>query len=152
MQFELAKVLKAIEFADFVFCNEHEAKEFGKQQGMTEIDFEQIATKIAKWKKNNTQRPRVAIITQGPLPVVVAINHPGQENVEVKQYPISELTKEEIVDTCGAGDAFVGGFLSQYYQDKPVDTCISAGIYLSREIVKGSGCTFPERMEWKESI
>ena len=40
MQFELAKVLKAIEFADFVFCNEHEAKEFGKQQGMTEIDFE----------------------------------------------------------------------------------------------------------------
>ena len=53
MQFELGKVLKAIEYADFVFCNEHEAKEFGKSQGVSEGDFEAIASKIATWTKVN---------------------------------------------------------------------------------------------------
>jgi sugar/nucleoside kinase (ribokinase family) len=34
MQFELSKVLQAIEYADFVLCNEHEAKEFAKTQNI----------------------------------------------------------------------------------------------------------------------
>ena len=39
---------------------------------------------------------------------------PGSEggDVKIKQYPIAKLSKEEIVDTNGAGDAFVGGFLA----------------------------------------
>ena len=32
------------------------------------------------------------------------------------EFPVRDLTKEQIVDTNGAGDAFVGGFLAQYVQ------------------------------------
>lgn len=74
-------------------------------------------------------------MTYGPKPVIVAQNTPGSEEVTVTEYPLAELTKDQIVDTNGAGDAFVGGFLSQLYQDKDIATCIQAGIYLSREVV-----------------
>ena len=32
---------------------------------------------------------------------------------QVLEFPVTSLAKEEIVDTNGAGDAFVGGFLAQ---------------------------------------
>mgnify|MGYP001409509770 CR=1 FL=1 len=63
----------------------------------------------------------------------------GSSDVELTEYPVAELTKDQIVDTNGAGDAFVGGFLSELYQGKDIKTCIYAGIYLSREVVQKSG-------------
>lgn len=44
--------------------------------------------------------------------MLVAVNHPGSEEVEQTEYPVCKIPKEQIVDTNGAGDAFVGGFLS----------------------------------------
>ena len=38
--------------------------------------------------------------------------------------------------------------MAQLYQGKDIDTCVNCGIYLSREIVQRSGCTFPDKMEW----
>ena len=48
------------------------------------------------------------------------------------------------MDTNGAGDSFVGAFLAQIYLNKDIKTAVQAGIALSREVVKRSGCTFPE--------
>jgi adenosine kinase len=61
-------------------------------------------------KKVNTNRNRVAIITQGKEPVVLAYQR-GEETV-VEEIPIPQIEKDKIVDTNGAGDSFVGGFLS----------------------------------------
>ena len=149
LQFELANVLPALECADYVFANEDEAAEFAKTQGMEGADLKDVAKAIACWKKNNSKRPRVCIITYGAKPVIVAINTPGSADVEINEYPVQALEKEQIVDTNGAGDAFVGGFLAQLYQDKDIKTCVEAGIYLSREVVQRSGCTFPEKMEFQ---
>lgn len=71
---------------------------------------------------------------------------PGSEEVEVVQYPVEPLAEEKIVDTNGAGDAFVGGFFAKLYEGKEMAECVNAGIALSREIVQRSGCTFPEKM------
>ena len=89
-------------------------------------------------------RKRVAIVTHGGEPVYVSV---GGEAVQ--EFPVPPLTKEQIVDTNGAGDAFVGGFLSQLYNDAPLEQCVSAGIYLSGQVVQRSGCTFPAEMTWK---
>ena len=64
IQFALDKVTAALEHADYIFSNEHEAAEFGKSQGLQgEMDLKEVAKKLATWKKVNTKRPRVAVIT-----------------------------------------------------------------------------------------
>lgn len=46
------------------------------------------------------------------------------------------------------GDAFVGGFLSQLVQEKPIEECVRAGCYASHVIIQRSGCTYPEKPEF----
>ena len=107
--FEFEKIKQSIEFSDFVFANEHEAAAYGKKEGIT--DLTEVATKIASHKKLNN-KPRVAIITQGANPVIVAVWNPELKDLKVNHYDVEKIDNDLIVDTCGAGDAFVGGFLS----------------------------------------
>ena len=39
--------------------------------------------------------------------------HCQPHGLQVETYPVIKVPKEKLVDTNGAGDAFVGGFLSQ---------------------------------------
>jgi adenosine kinase len=112
LQFELDAVLKTLPHCDFVFCNEDEAAAFAKSQEKEGASLQDVARMIARWEKKNTQRPRVAIVTQGADPVIVATHTHGSEEVDVIEHPVAKLEKDQIVDTNGAGDSFVGGFLS----------------------------------------
>jgi len=143
IQFNTKEVDDGLENADFVFANEDEADLWGKVKEMQSTDRKDIALALAAFKKTNQNRKRVAIVTQGALPVIVAYYDILSGEYKVKEYPIPHLEKDQIVDTNGAGDSFVGGFLSQLFQDKGIDKCIEAGIYLSREVVMQSGCKMP---------
>jgi adenosine kinase len=66
----------------------------------------------------------------------------------VTTYPVPALAKELLVDTNGAGDAFVGGFLSQLILGKSIEACVTAGHYAARIIIQHSGCTFPKNCEY----
>ena len=68
---------------------------------------------------------------------------------EVKQIAVPKIEQEKIIDTNGAGDAFVGGFLAQYAKGENLEKCIDCGIWSSGLIIQRSGCTFPETMEYK---
>ena len=57
----------------------------------------------------------------GSEPVVVVSEGATSE------FPVRDLTKEQIVDTNGAGDAFVGGFLAQYVQERRLKKKVSRG-------------------------
>lgn len=72
IKFHTEQVNKILEHADYVFCNEDEAKEFAETNKIAYENFKDIALAIAKWTKVNSARPRVAVITQGKEPVVVA--------------------------------------------------------------------------------
>lgn len=61
----------------------------------------------------------------------------------IHSFPVAPLSKNLLVDTNGAGDAFVGGFLSQYLSKKPIADCVDAGCYAARVVIQHSGCTFP---------
>uniref|UniRef100_A0A915K9U0 Adenosine kinase n=1 Tax=Romanomermis culicivorax TaxID=13658 RepID=A0A915K9U0_ROMCU len=61
--------------------------------------------------KINNKRPRIVVITQGKSPVIVA------EGSKLMKFPVALIPDEKIVDTNGAGDAFVGGFLSRFVVD-----------------------------------
>lgn len=47
-----------------------------------------------------------------------------------------------------AGDAFVGGFLSQLVLERPIEDCVRAGCYASNVIIQRSGCTYPEKPDF----
>ena len=53
------------------------------------------------------------------------------------------LPKEKLVDTNGAGDAFVGGFLAYLAKGADLAACCNAGSYAARQIIQVSGCKIP---------
>ncbi|KAF3623741.1 Adenosine kinase [Capsicum chinense] len=133
---------RALPYMDFVFGNETEARTFSKVHGWETDNVEEIALKISQWPKASGTHKRTTVITQGADPVVVA------EDGKVNLFPVIPLPKEKLVDTNGAGDAFVGGFLSQLVQGKPIAECVRAGCYASNVIIQRPGCTYPEKPDF----
>lgn len=87
---------------DYVFMNEAEAAAWASTHGHEqwgEKDTDKIARALAELPKKNTKRKRVAVISQGTEPTIVAV----QGESDVRKYPVHEVKKEEIVDTNGAG-------------------------------------------------
>jgi len=78
--------------------------------------------------------------------IVCRINEETGEYVTT-EYPVIEIAKEKIVDTTGAGDAFLGGFLTQLHQGKDFETCIKAATYMASQVIQRKGCTFPEKLD-----
>lgn len=44
----------------------------------------------------------------------------------------------------GAGDAFVGGFISQLATAQPMATCVKAGHFAAGTIIQRAGCSLPD--------
>uniref|UniRef100_A0A803TAS7 Adenosine kinase n=1 Tax=Anolis carolinensis TaxID=28377 RepID=A0A803TAS7_ANOCA len=129
-QFYKEPMMKVMPYVDILFGNE-----------MTE-DIKEIAKKTQALPKVNLKRQRVVVFTQGKDDTIMATEN------EVKSFPVLISDQSEIVDTNGAGDAFVGGFLSQLVYDRPLTECIRAGHYAASVIIKRSGCTFPEKPDF----
>lgn len=143
-QFYKKDLTEALAYADIVFGNELEAVAFAKEENFETENLHEIALKICKLPKQNENRNRVTIITQGKDPVLLA------QSGKIVEIPVEKLSNDEIIDTNGAGDAFVGGFLAQFIQEKPLETCVRCGIWAAREIIKQSGCSFSGKVNFKE--
>lgn len=133
---------KAFPYVDYIFGNETEARTFAKVRGWETENVEEIALKISQLPKASGTHKRITVITQGCDPVVVA------DDGKVKTFPVILLPKEKLVDTNGAGDAFVGGFLSQLVQEKSIDECVRAACYAANVVIQHSVCTYPEKPDF----
>ena len=134
-------MMKVMPYVDYLFGNETECASFAKKMGWGEISAEECARRAARLPKASGTRPRIVVFTQGADATVVA------SGGVVTSYPVEKLEKELIVDTNGAGDAFVGGFLSQLVQGRDIKQCVTAGHYTAREIIQRSGCTCPDSVD-----
>lgn len=143
-QFYKKDLLEALAYADIVFGNETEALTFAKEENFGTEDLHEIALKICQLPKQNENRERVTVITQGKDPVLIA------QNGKVTEIPVQKLTDEEIVDTNGAGDGFVGGFLAQFVIGKSLETCAKCGIWAAQQIIRQSGCQFSGEPDFQE--
>lgn len=135
-------ILKSLPNVDYLFCNETEAATFAETEGWETSDVKFIATRLSLIPLAKGGK-RTVVITQGCDPTIVAIN--GM----ITEYPILALPKEKLVDTNGAGDAYVGGFLAGLSKGLPVADCCKAGAYSASVIVQHSGCSFPAAPEYK---
>ena len=132
-------LMNAMPYIDILFGNEAEADALTKSLSLGVSDIKEIALKVAALPKVNLSRQRIVIFTQGPNPVLLC------RDGTVTEYPILPIKEEEIVDTNGAGDAWVGGFLSQLVNEKSIEDCIRGGNYAANVIIKRSGCTYPDK-------
>jgi adenosine kinase len=131
-------LVAAIPYFDFLFGNESEAQAFGKRHGIADQSVEAIAAELSRFPKVNGQRPRAVIITQGAESTIVAIDG------KVKSFPVPKIDPALIVDLNGAGDAFVGGFLSvmmKHAHDPHgvLERAIDAGHFAASTIIQVSG-------------
>jgi len=131
----------AMPFADFLFGNESEAAAYGKKHGMGE-DLKKIALAVAALPKKNESKPRTVVFTQGSQSTIVACNG------TVTEYAVETLSKDLLVDTNGAGDAFVGGFLSQLASGKDIEACVNAGHWAAKYIIQTSGTQFESACDY----
>lgn len=132
-QFFTSPLNDAIHVADIVFGNESEAEAYGKVHNFEDCSTAAVALKIAALPKKDESRPRMVVITQGSEPTIVACEG------KIQTFAVPPINKDDIVDSNGAGDAFVGGFLSKLSQGLPIDTCVHAGHYAASCILKVSG-------------
>jgi len=124
---------KAIVATEYLFCNETEARAYGDACGWNSKDVEFIATRLSLADCSGPRKRKV-VITQGADPTVVAING------DCTLYPVPPVPADKIVDTNGAGDAFVGGFLAALSKNMDVKACCAAGNYSASVIIQTSGC------------
>ncbi|CAK6956698.1 adenosine kinase b isoform X1 [Scomber scombrus] len=129
-QFFKEPLMKVMPYVDILFGNE------------TTDDIAEIAKRTQNLPKENTKRPRVVVFTQGKDDTVATVGD------RVTMFPVLDIDQNDIVDTNGAGDAFVGGFLSALVQEHALEECIRAGHYAANVIIRRVGCTFPEKPDF----
>lgn len=142
-QFFKEPLMQTLPYVDFLFGNHEEAIQFGIANEFNTNDIKEIALKSSQLPKENKKRSRVVVFTCGDKSTVVA------KDGKVEEYSIIPVEPSEIVDTNAAGDAFVGGFLAQLINDKPISDCIKCGHYAANVIVKRSGCSLPEKHDYR---
>jgi sugar/nucleoside kinase (ribokinase family) len=75
--------------------------------------------------------PEIAIVTMGRKGALIAIKE--------KRYAIPAFEVPEVVDTTGAGDIFIGGFLSAYIEGKTPLWCAALGSSMASFLVQTIG-------------
>ena len=94
-------------------------------------------------KRLTIKKERIFLITLGSKGAIVAKYDYARGNMDfILQCFPTVIKKDDIVDLNGAGDAFLGGFLSQYMQGKNIENCCKAGNDTAGVILKNIGCTF----------
>jgi len=137
-----AQLDKLLPACDYLFGNETEAQAYAEASGWDTKDVDFIATRLSLVPMKGDKPPRKVVITQGADPTVVAVKG------HVTKYPIIKLEKEQLVDTNGAGDAFVGGFLAALAKGADIKGCCKAGAYSASVVIQHSGCTYPPKPDY----
>ncbi|CAG9333002.1 unnamed protein product [Blepharisma stoltei] len=136
IEFFKDQMMQLFENSEYVFGNEVEAEKFSQVHGFDTTNFETIALRMAALPKV-FERTRTVVITRGKDPTVVAVGD------QVYTFEVPRIEEEKIIDTNGAGDSFVGGFLSELLKGSELRRCVAAGNYCAGEVIQQSGCVFP---------
>ncbi|XP_050535489.1 uncharacterized protein C05D11.1-like isoform X4 [Daktulosphaira vitifoliae] len=133
-QFYMNDVMSIFHYVTILIGNDEEAKAFSEAQKWNFDTTEDIARKLSTFEVDDSQK-RLVIITQGDKPVIAATDG------VISHYPVSKIPTSEIVDTNGAGDAFVGGFVGRYILGCSLEESINSGIKAASYIIKRPGIT-----------
>ncbi|XP_017040971.1 adenosine kinase [Drosophila ficusphila] len=144
LQMQKDALAEILQYIDIIICNKEEAIAYGDVHDWKTKNVFEIGSRLQKLPKANV-RPRLVMITDAVCPVLIF-----QENDRVLEYPVPKVTKGEVFDTNGCGDAFVGGFLAMLVQKMPLDYCIRTGIFASQQILNVVGVQIEKLPKFSE--
>ena len=139
VQAHFNKILEIANYSDMIVGNMEELEAFAGVKG------ENYKNLFEKCFKKITPKERLLVITDGSNGVLVSKYdyNKGKVDFILQSFP-SEIKTDEIVDLNGAGDAFLGGFLSQFIKGSSLYSCCRAGNDAAYIILKNVGCTYPK--------
>ena len=138
------KFFELANYSDLIIGNKEELEELAQEKGK---DYKDLFIKISKKLE---RKSRLFIVTDGKTGAIVAKYDykRGTMDFILRGFP-KNVKAEDIVDLNGAGDAFLGGFLSQYMIGKSFEACCKAGNDVAGIIIRNIGCTFPQSAKIK---
>ena len=125
-----AEIIQAITFAEIVFVNKDEAIEIVKAMGENFSDAD-LNNEEFLVKELKSLEPKVVALTNGKNGAWVL--EEGGMMLFAKGISVSA------VDSTGAGDSFLSGFLAAYIKEKDLTECLKWGIALSASVVQHYG-------------
>ena len=133
------KIMEIAQNSDMVVGNLEEFEAFA------EVQRTEPQTTIAKAHEKLSPKERLFVVTDGANGVYVTKYDYNKKGLDyfLQSFP-NKLKNEDICDLNGAGDAFLGGFLSQYMKGASLEQCCKVGNDASYIIIKNVGCTFPK--------
>ena len=150
-------ISKLCEYADIIFANEQEALLFcealniypNKNENKNEL-IKDLAFHLCKnIPKKNKNKKRIVVVTSGPNPASCCqYDHKKQKEIFSGIFSVKDVPAENIIDTNGAGDAFAGGFLSQFVKGKSLVECMKAGHWAASIIIQKRGCDIPTDIKY----
>ena len=133
------KIMEIAQYCDMIVANMEEMEAFSGTKGESHKEtFEKAHKKL-------TPKERLFVVTDGVNGVFISKFNYKREQLDfiLQSFPCL-MKNEEIVDLNGAGDAFLGGFLSQYMKGSSLYSCCRGGNEASHVILQNIGCTFPK--------
>lgn len=123
--------------ADIVFGNRDEFEELASINGFQTMD-DQLSELLS-----NSEKDKIIVVTDGANPVFFYKGN--STNIESDLVNVPPVNVKDIVDTTGAGDSFVAGFLFALIEGKPIRECIELGCEISAKVIKVIGCNLPKQ-------
>lgn len=125
--------------ADIVFGNRDEFEELASINGFQTM--EDLITNLIN-EYSNTSKEKLIIVTDGASPVYFYQGNSSGIDSDLVNVP--QVNANEIIDTTGAGDSFVAGFIHALIDGKSARECIELGCEISAKVIKVIGCNLPK--------
>ncbi|XP_070501096.1 adenosine kinase [Chironomus tepperi] len=132
-----------VQKADIIFGNRDEFEELATINGFQSMD-DLISDLFGKYSKSHRQK--VVIVTDGADPVIYMCGN--KNGYESNTVDVPQVNIEDIVDTTGAGDSFVAGFLYAHMKGEDVKSCIEVGCKISAAVIRTIGCNLPKDVKF----
>lgn len=123
--------------ADIVFGNRDEFEELASINGFQTME-DQLSDLLS-----NSEKDKIIVVTDGASPVFFYKGN--SKNIESDLVNVPPVNVKDIVDTTGAGDSFVAGFLFALIEGKPIRECVELGCEISAKVIKVTGCNLPKQ-------
>lgn len=123
------EIIQAIALCELVFVNKDEAIEIVSQMGK-DLSTQKMNDEVFLLEKLMNLEPKVVVLTNGTQGAWVK----DKENIF-----FAPAKKAQAVDSTGAGDSFLSGFMASYLKEKDLRECLQWGIANSANEVQYYG-------------